>query len=187
MISSIKGPGKGRNAQVEKTHAQGIDENADDEELGAYYEDPPGNRERSVEVGIHERIGIEMGFPVGHDSHPGPEVHEYHIESRVNHPGKHGVPVHVPLIHEEDIIHQHQDGDKIVKYVIVERKMLVADIVQLVGANGTGPYDEMIHKGQSPQTGRHYVAAVRRIQEGHIHMEQSGPQPHHKRVKVENV
>jgi len=88
-----------------------------------------------------------MGFPVGHDGHPGPEIDEYYVESRVNHPGKHGVPVHFPFIYEEDIVHQHEDGDEIVKYVIVERKVFVADVVQLMGADGTGPDDEMVHEG----------------------------------------
>ena len=81
MISSIKSPGKGRNAQMEESHAQGVDEDADDEELGSYDEDASGNGKGTVEVGVHEGVGIEMGFPVGHDGHPGPEIDEYYIES----------------------------------------------------------------------------------------------------------
>lgn len=112
---------------------------------------------------------------MGHDGHPGPEVDENHVKGRINHPGEHGVPVHFPLIHEENIVHQHEDGDEIVENVIVERKVFVADVVQPVGADGAGPNDEMVHEGQGAKTGSYDVAAVRRIEKGHIHPERVAP------------
>lgn len=103
-----------------QAHAHGVDEDADDEEAEADLQHLFGNGEEAVHRGIHESIGIEMTRPVRHDGEPRPQIDEGHIERRIDHPGEHGVPVHVPLVDKENIVNGHEDRDEVVENVIVK-------------------------------------------------------------------
>ena len=158
-------------------HAHDVDKDADDEEAQADLQHLFGDGEEAVHRGIHESIGIEMTRPVRHDGEPRPQIDEGHIERRIDHPGEHGVPVHVPLVDKENIVDGHEDRDEVVENVIVKREVLVADIIQPVRANRARTDDQMIHERECRKARCHAEAAVRRVQEGDIHLKQRRSQP----------
>ena len=181
--SSIKRPGKGRNAKCPEACSDGIDDDADNEEAQAYHEDAFRDDKDIMEIRIHEGVGIEMALPVENDRQPCPEVDEGDIECRVNHPCDHGVPVHFALVYEENVVDHHQDRNDVMEYAVVKGKVFVADVVQLVGPYGARPHDEMVHERQCPKARCDSVAEVGGLKNRHVHFHERRAQPEYEQGK----
>ena len=129
-----------------------------------------------------------MGCSVRDDSHPCAPVHKYHVQGGINHPAQHDMPVKLRLVDEKQEIHGHEDRDEIMEYIVVKRKMLIADVIEPMGLDRARTDNDMVHDGKRDQPRRHHIPAVRRVEEGEIRLEKNGAQPHHeKRERGERV
>ncbi len=73
------------------------------------------------------------------------------------------------------------------KYIVIERKMLIAYVIQPMGTYRTGADDDVIHDRQCHQSGSHDIAAVRRVKKRDVSFESVAPSQIKKSVNVENV
>ena len=146
-----------------KSHPQGIDKNSDDKELESHLQHVFRNEKEIMLSRIHKSVWIEMGRSMGHDGNPRPDIDKYRIQSWIDHPSHHGVPMHVPLVYKENIIHGHQNRNEVVENIVIKREMLITDIIKPVGLNRPRPDNPVIHKRQGPQTGGHNIATIRCI------------------------
>lgn len=164
---------------MKEPHAHCIHHDSDAEKLNTYYKYSFRDGKDAMVIGIHEGVGIEMGFSVGHNGDPCPKVYENYIEGRIYHPGKEGIPVHVSLVYKKNVVDKHEYRDEIVENVVIERKMFIADVIEAVSPYGSRPNDQMVHEGKGPKAGSHDIAAVSGVEEWNIRPEKGGPQPYH--------
>lgn len=63
------------------------------------------------------------------------------------------------------------------EYIVIERKMFIAYVIQPMGTYRTGADDDVIHDRQCHQSGSHDIAAVRRVKKRDVSFEKRGAQP----------